>query len=517
VKSPYLKPKLTFKIKNETEMAKLAAIVARFAVVADVIRLEGGLGAGKTTFTRYFLHALGWKGDVPSPTFTLVQTYATPRINVAHVDCYRLKNPAELEALDLAEYRKHGLIIAEWPSKGGALLSAKQPDFLSYHINNPDNGGVLTIKIVPGRGTARVVTLAGSKSWQHRFGLMWPDGKGAVRRQVSEKARRAILKKFKVPAGYKMQALPGDWSGRSYARVTLKNGDKRMLMDSPPPWEGTQDTVEVSKYYRGIGVSAAKCFKQDAREGYLLTEDLGDDKLIVRVEKKARDITEWYKAAVDLLVKLHKAKPMKTARKYAPRDWWAEVARFIDWYFPLATGRAATLAERAEFMALWQPLYEHLMQGPLGTVMWDYQSTNIMILGDEPCVENIGLVDIQDARTAPVVQDLAILLRDDRRDLNKDEDEVVAYAAKQLKLPEKQLREWFEIASLHHSCRIIGGVARSVLRDGKVTTAPYFIGRRWQIANQSFKVPEIKAMVEFIRALEKPGMAALEKLKKKAA
>jgi aminoglycoside/choline kinase family phosphotransferase len=149
--------------------------------------------------------------------------------------------------------------------------------------------------------------------------------------------------------------------------------------------------------------------------------------------------------------------------------------------------------------------------------MWDYQSTNIMILGDEPCMENIGLVDIQDARTAPVVQDLAILLRDDRRDLNKDEDEVVAYAAKQLKLPEKQLREWFEIASLHHSCRIIGGVARSVLRDGKVTTAPYFIGRRWQIANQSFKVPEIKAMVEFIRALEKPGMAALEKLKKKAA
>jgi tRNA threonylcarbamoyl adenosine modification protein YjeE len=512
VKSPYLKPKLTFKIKDEAGMARLAAIVARFAVVADVIRLEGGLGAGKTTFTRYFLHALGWKGDVPSPTFTLVQTYATPRINVAHVDCYRLKNPAELEALDLAEYRNHGLIIAEWPNKGGALLSAKQPDFLSYHINNPDNGGVLTIKIVPGRGTARVVTLAGSKSWQHRFGLMWPDGKGAVRRQVSEKARRAILKKFKVPAGYKMQALPGDWSGRSYARITLKNGDKRMLMDSPPPWEGTQDTVEVSKYYRGIGVSAAKCFKQDAREGYLLTEDLGDDKLIVRVEKKARDITEWYKAAVDLLVKLHKAKPMKTARKYAPRDWWAEVARFIDWYFPLATGRAATLAERAEFMALWQPLYEHLMQGPLGTVMWDYQSTNIMILGDEPCVENIGLVDIQDARTAPVVQDLAILLRDIRRVPDgKLEREMVAYAAARLKVKPADVQLWLDIAGLQHGCRIIGGLARSILRDNKPEGAKRFLARTWETTRQSYGCKAVQDVVKFIDKLQKPGLAAVEK------
>ncbi|HEX2859866.1 MAG TPA: tRNA (adenosine(37)-N6)-threonylcarbamoyltransferase complex ATPase subunit type 1 TsaE [Alphaproteobacteria bacterium] len=520
MKSPYLHPVYELKVKDEAALARLAALVARFAVVADVIRLEGPLGAGKTTFARAMLRALGWKGDVPSPTYTLVQTYETPRINVAHLDCYRLKTPAELEGLDIADYRKHGLIIAEWPNKGGALLSAKQPDFLSYHINNPDNGGVLTVQIKPGRGTARTVVLKGSSSWQHRFGLMFIDkaaGFGVVRRAVSEKARRAVLKKFKVPAGYKMQALPGDWSGRSYARITLKDGTSRMLMDSPPPWEGTADTFNVSTYYRSIGINAARCFAHDPREGYLLTEDFGNNKLITLVEKKAADSTydigDWYKAAVDVLVQMHKAKPMKTARKYAPRDWWAETARFIDWYFPLATGRAATFAERAQFMAMWQKLYTRVMEGPLGTMMWDFQSTNIMILGKEPKAGNIGLVDIQDARTAPVAQDLAILLRDDRRSYNKAEDEVIAHAAKRLGVKEKDLREWFEIASLQHCCRIIGGVARSVVRDGKVATAKHFISRRWEIAHQSFDVPAVKEVVAFIKGLEKPGIAELVKRK----
>jgi aminoglycoside/choline kinase family phosphotransferase len=244
---------------------------------------------------------------------------------------------------------------------------------------------------------------------------------------------------------------------------------------------------------------------------------LGDNKLIIQVEKKAATITEWYKAAVDLLVKMHKAKPMKGARKYAPRDWFAETARFIDWYFPLATGRAATLAERAEFMALWQPLYERVMQGPLGTMMWDFQSTNIMILGSEPKAENIGLVDIQDARTAPVAQDLAILLRDIRRVPDaKLEREIVAYAAKQLKLKAEDMQLWLDITGLHHACRIIGGLARSILRDNKPEGAKRFLARTWETANQSKGCKTVKEIFDFIGKFERPGLAAIE-TKKKAA
>jgi aminoglycoside/choline kinase family phosphotransferase len=163
-------------------------------------------------------------------------------------------------------------------------------------------------------------------------------------------------------------------------------------------------------------------------------------------------------------------------------------------------------------MALWQPLYEKLMQGPLGTCMWDYQSTNIMILGDEPCVENIGLVDIQDARTAPVVQDLAILLRDIRRVPDeKLEREMVAYAAKQLKVKPADVQLWLDIAGLQHGCRIIGGLARSILRDNKPEGARRFMARTWETTRQSYGCKAVQDVARFIDKLQKPGLAAVDK------
>ncbi len=103
----------------------LRAIGARLASVlraGDVIALSGELGAGKTTLARAILEGLGHAGEVPSPTFTLVQTYPDLPVPVAHADLYRLGSPAEAEALGLDDWIHDGVLLIEWPERLGSGL-----------------------------------------------------------------------------------------------------------------------------------------------------------------------------------------------------------------------------------------------------------------------------------------------------------------------------------------------------------------------------------------------------------
>lgn len=99
-----------------------AAIAARVRP-GDVVALTGGLGAGKTTLARAVLAALGHTGEVPSPTFTIIETYDAPqlRLPVVHADFYRLEHPRELAEIGLDEYREGAVLLAEWPDHAGGF------------------------------------------------------------------------------------------------------------------------------------------------------------------------------------------------------------------------------------------------------------------------------------------------------------------------------------------------------------------------------------------------------------
>ena len=113
---------LRFELKDLAATEALAKRLSKSVRAGDVIALHGGLGAGKTTFARAFISALiGETTDVPSPTYTLVQSYDAPEFPIFHFDLYRLESPDEVYELGWDETQS-GIALIEWPDKAGPHL-----------------------------------------------------------------------------------------------------------------------------------------------------------------------------------------------------------------------------------------------------------------------------------------------------------------------------------------------------------------------------------------------------------
>lgn len=121
-------------------MLALGARIAQHVRMGDVIALEGGLGAGKTTLARGILSGLGLKSEAPSPSFAIVQPYDVPevRLPVAHVDLYRLDGREETQELGLDDYLLDSLLIIEWPDRLGDGL---WDHALRLTIDDDESGG----------------------------------------------------------------------------------------------------------------------------------------------------------------------------------------------------------------------------------------------------------------------------------------------------------------------------------------------------------------------------------------
>lgn len=117
----------------------LAKRIAGLLHPGDVIALSGGLGAGKTTLARAIIAALGHTGEVPSPSFAIIEVYDPPalRLRVVHADFYRLEDPEEVAELGLDDYRADAVLIAEWPEHAGGF--AHEPACLSIRLEILEN------------------------------------------------------------------------------------------------------------------------------------------------------------------------------------------------------------------------------------------------------------------------------------------------------------------------------------------------------------------------------------------
>jgi tRNA threonylcarbamoyladenosine biosynthesis protein TsaE len=147
---------LKWTLATEEALAALAACVAQRwredGPDATVVGLRGGLGAGKTTWVRATLRGLGHGGPVPSPTYTLIETYACGELEVIHLDLYRIAIDDELEALGMREWagRSGCWVFVEWPQRSPSL-SAACDLFLDFDMT-PNGGRTLSVDARTARG-----------------------------------------------------------------------------------------------------------------------------------------------------------------------------------------------------------------------------------------------------------------------------------------------------------------------------------------------------------------------------
>jgi tRNA threonylcarbamoyladenosine biosynthesis protein TsaE len=128
-----------------TAMQTLGKRIATALQPGDVVALSGGLGAGKTTLARAILAGLGHVGEVPSPTFAIIEQYLPPavRLPLVHADFYRLRGPAEVAELGLDDYREGAALVAEWPEMAGGF--AHEPGCLSILLETADEGRIAIV------------------------------------------------------------------------------------------------------------------------------------------------------------------------------------------------------------------------------------------------------------------------------------------------------------------------------------------------------------------------------------
>jgi tRNA threonylcarbamoyladenosine biosynthesis protein TsaE len=140
-------------LEDEAATAALGAALARQARAGDVITLSGPLGVGKTALARGLIVALGHEGEVPSPSFAIVQPYEELQPPVWHVDLYRIEDAAEIEELGL-DSAADAVLLVEWPERAGDGAWS----------------GALRLSLDFGRDGDRILTAKVPPSWEGR----WP-------------------------------------------------------------------------------------------------------------------------------------------------------------------------------------------------------------------------------------------------------------------------------------------------------------------------------------------------------
>ena len=340
--------------------------------------------------------------------------------------------------------------------------------------------------------------------------------------------RDALKDAFLRDAGLgeaRRQRLAGDASTRSYERLFLADGSRRIFMDQPPvesavcPPEADAQTrrdlgynalarlaagrvdafVAVAGWLQQAGLSAPQVDAFDVTQGLAVMEDLGDDLFGARIAAGA-DEGPLYEAAVEALVHMQSTPVADRLGTDVGLDWpllaydalalQTAADLLPDWLPALRPQVRIDAAARADWEALWRPI---LARGEAGASVFchrDYHVENLLWLPEREGVARVGLVDFQDAVLAHPAWDVSMLLHDARRDVSP----ALSDRMLQLYLDRSRYADDLPFVADFHAlgalniCRIIGVFARLVRRDGRPKYEA-FLPRMWAYLDRCLADP----------------------------
>ena len=488
----------TLRQADENRLNRLAQLLALKLTSGDMLALSGDLGAGKTTLARALVRALldDAGAEVPSPTFSIVQTYDTPRLTVAHADLYRLTSEDEVLELGLDEMLARGALLVEWPDNAPPLTSPNRLDVGLTETSGPNT---------------RDVTLVGHGTWEARLARL--------------EAMSAFLDQSGVDKSAPIHYLQGDASARAYARTTLK-GRPVILMDSPrqpdgPPVrdglpysriahlaEDVRPFVAIAGALKDAKLSVPEIYHSDLTSGLLLLEDFGDGVFGEELTRGTPQAGLWRQAADTLLalrnVSLPPSLPLPDGTSYqVPRQDRAalmiEAELLIDWYWPAVKGEPVTAGARQDFLQIWNALFDRILALPAVWVLRDYHSPNLIMLPDRDAARRTGIIDFQDALAGPAAYDLVSLLQDARVDVAAAlERELLTYYCDRAAASDPGFdRAAFEFSyaalGAQRNTKILGIFARLAKRDGKPGYLRH-VPRLWDYLDRDLAHPDLAAL-----------------------
>lgn len=405
---------LSLHFDSPEALAAFAAELALFARPGMALLLKGDLGAGKSTLARAFIRALAGGRedfDVPSPTFTLVQTYDETRVAVAHADLYRLGTTADLDELGLDDLLNTSVLVVEWPE---LMLGRDIADRLLIELS--------------GSGTGRQARLTPQGAW------------------VQALARNAEIRRFLQGAGWghaERRFLEGDASFRRYETVRGEDRqavlmDMPMRPDGPPVKDGLpysaiahlaediRAVVAVNAELAARGLAAPSTLACDLAAGLAIIEDLGRN-VYGQMRAAGADMADPMRAAVEVLAHMATLDwpdtvpvPGGGIHRVPPYDAGAQMIEadlLSSWFWPLVHGTEMPAALRDSFEALWRDLLPLTQAGRRVWTLRDYHSPNLLWRPEQEGLKRVGLIDTQDCVMGHPAYDLASLLQDARVDV----------------------------------------------------------------------------------------------------
>ncbi|MBO6717107.1 MAG: tRNA (adenosine(37)-N6)-threonylcarbamoyltransferase complex ATPase subunit type 1 TsaE [Rhizobiaceae bacterium] len=453
-------------LADEAATALLGNDIAMALRAGDVVALSGDLGVGKTTLARAIVRTQAGNTslDVPSPTFTIVQSYDS-RIPVAHFDLYRLSSADELEELGFDEAIASGAVLVEWPDRAGDRIPAS-----AIRVELADKNGGRSAEIAA-RGAA-------------------------VERLQRSLDIRAFLDTSGMGGAWR-EHLTGDASTRAYEMLHMPDQPALVLMNAPrqpdgPPIrdgkpysqiarlaESVVPFVGVGRALKEAGFAAPAIHASDLDQGLLAIEHLGGEGVL---SADGAPVPERYLAAAELLAELHarswpRVLPVSDGIDHRLPDYdreamLIEISLMLDWYLPLEGGRELNEAERDRLFGAWNTVLDRLDGAEKSIVLRDFHSPNLIWRADRIGADRLGLIDFQDALWGPSAYDVASLAMDARVTIRRElEQEIVAaYVAARQKggaFDRAGFEEAYAIMAAQRSAKILGIFVRLDRRDGK--------------------------------------------------